>query len=204
MTTPNIYQRINSVMKEVQYVQKDKQISGGGANYKAVTHDQVVSVIRASLVKNGIVIYPEQLSGEFIIKRDLNATPQPVKMGLYEGVYNVHLVNIDNPDDKVTTSITAHANDNGDKAPGKAATYAIKTMVLKMFFLETGENDESRTEDVNPIYITEDQVNELYPLLCDESGSYTPKGLKVCQAFKFQNLVDIKASKFNAIMKAAK
>lgn len=203
MSTPNIYQRINAVMKEVQYVQKDKQISGAGANYKAVTHDQVVSVIRESLVKNGVVVYPEQVSGGFIIQRDMNATPNPVKMGLYGGSYNVHFVNADNPEDKATVAIEAHANDNGDKAPGKCVTYAVKAATLKMFFLETGESDESRAEEANPLFINEEQQAKLFSLLCDEKGSYTPKGLKVCQAFKFQNLTDIKASKFDQILRAA-
>lgn len=200
---PNIYQRINNVMKEVQYVQKDKQISGAGANYKAVTHDQVVSVVRASLVKNGIVVCPEQVEGEFIVKRDMNATPNPVKMGLYGGKYNVSFINIDNPEDKAVVSVEAHANDNGDKAPGKCITYAVKAAVLKMFFLETGENEESRVEELNPNFINEDQQAQLYRLLCDEKGNYTQKGLKVCQAFKFQNLSEIKAGKFDQILRFA-
>ena len=146
MSDLNIYQRINAVMKEVTYVQKDSSITGMGGGYKAVTHDQVVSVIRASLVKNGIVLEVEQLSGEFIIKRDLAATP-PIKMGLYEGNYRVFSINIDKPDDRACITIVAHANDNGDKAPGKAATYAVKTALLKQYTLETGENEESRAED---------------------------------------------------------
>ena len=131
MSDKNIYQRINAVMKEVTYVQKDKAVTGGGASYKAVTHDQVVSVIRSSLVSNGIVIETSQESGEFIVMRDLNATPQPVKMGLYRGRYTVKLVNIDKPEDRVLVSIDAHAQDNGDKAPGKCITYAVKTALVE-------------------------------------------------------------------------
>ena len=48
--TLNIYQRINAVMQAVKYVQKDKAVNGGGQNYKAVTHDQVVSVARQALI----------------------------------------------------------------------------------------------------------------------------------------------------------
>lgn len=147
MSELNIYQRINAVMKDVQYVQKDKAVSGGGLNYKAVTHDQVVSVVRASLVNHGIVIEPKQTDGLFITKRDVNAQPTPVKMALYGGRYDIYFVNIDKPSEKACVTVEAHANDNGDKAPGKAITYAVKTAVLKMFFLETGENDESRAED---------------------------------------------------------
>ena len=148
----NVYQRINAVMKEVEYVQKDKAVSGGGQNYKAVTHDQVVSVCRKSLVKHGVVICPEQLRGEIIIKRDV-ATD--VKMHLYGGEYAIHFVNMDNPQDRITVLIHAHAADNGDKAPGKAITYATKAAILKTLSLETGENDESRTHEAELPDITD-------------------------------------------------
>ena len=190
-------------MKAVQYVQKDSSISGGGANYKAVSHDQVVSVIRQELVNNGIVIFPNQISGEFIIKRDLSATP-PVKMGLYSGVYEINFVNIDNGEDKVTSTIHSHANDNGDKAPGKAASYATKTAMLKVFSLETGENDESRADVMDFDLINQEQQGQLFNLLCDGATSqYTDKGLKICRAFKFQNISDIRSKSFDKILKAA-
>jgi hypothetical protein len=200
--TLNIYQRINNVMKAVQYVQKDSSISGGGANYKAVSHDQVVSVIRQELVNNGIVIFPNQISGEFIIKRDLSATP-PVKMGLYSGTYEISFVNIDNSEDRVVATITAHANDNGDKAPGKSASYATKTAMLKVFSLETGENDESRADVMDFDLINQDQQQTLFNLLCGQDSNYTEKGLKICRAFKFQNIQDIRTKQYDKILRAA-
>lgn len=203
MSELNIYQRINAVMKEVQYVQKDKAVSGGGANYKAVTHDQAVSVIRQALVNNGIVIQPVQTKGEFLQMRDLNASPTPIKMGLYSGCYDVHFVNMDKPEDRTTVSVEAHANDNGDKAPGKAMTYAVKTAILKQFTLETGEDDESRSEQADVNFISGDQQQQLFNLLCDQQGNYTPKGLKIAKAYKFNNLGEIKTKKFNEILKAA-
>lgn len=162
MESKNIYQRINAVMKEVQYVQKDAAVTGAGQNYKAVTHDQVVSVARSALVESGIIIYPEQVSGEFLIKRDMSVTP-PVKMGLYSGSYKIHFVNIDNGEDRITVLVEAHANDNGDKAPGKALTYATKSAILKVLNLETGENDESRSAE--PTYYTEVQKDQFDDLL---------------------------------------
>jgi hypothetical protein len=190
-------------MKAVQYVQKDSSISGGGANYKAVSHDQVVSVIRQELVNNGIVIFPNQVSGEFLIKRDLAATP-PVKMGLYSGTYEIHFVNIDNGEDRVISTIHSHANDNGDKAPGKAASYATKTAMLKVFSLETGENDESRADIMDFDLISQEQSQVLFNLLCDPTTSqYTEKGLKICRAFKFQNIADIRTKQYDKILKAA-
>jgi hypothetical protein len=175
-----------------------------GGGYKAVSHDQVVSVIREALVENGIMIFPEQLSGEFLQMRDMNATPNPIKMGLYSGTYNFTFINIDEPAQRFSSTVQAHANDNGDKAPGKALSYAAKSVLLKVFCLETGENDESREEQRDINLISDEQGRQLFSLLCDDKGMYNDLGLKVARAFKFANISDIKSKKFNEIMRFAK
>ena len=201
----NIYQRINDVMKIVKYVQKDSSVTGAGAGYKAVSHDQVVSVARQALVDNGVMIFPNQIKGEFLLMRDVNATPQPVKMGLYSGTYEINFVNIDDGNDKITVTLEAHANDNGDKAPGKALSYAVKSAMLKVLSLETGENDESRVVENDFNVITNDQAIELYGLLVDpETRQLTPKGAKIARAYRFQDISGIPASKYDVILKAAK
>ena len=153
----NIYQRINKVMESVNYIKKDRSIIGGGQNYKAVSHDMVIAVIREHQVSNGIVIVPRQTRGEIVIQRDPS---KDVKMHLYSATYDIDFVNIEKPEDKVTVTIESHAADNGDKAPGKAITYATKTAILKVFSLETGEDDESRTAEPEAIDLT-DQVASL-------------------------------------------
>jgi hypothetical protein len=159
----NIYQRINAVMQEIDYIKKDKKVSGGGANYSAVSHDQVVAMLRDSLVKHGIVYYPEQLNSTVLVARDKS---KDIAMMLYEGEYNVHFVNIDDGADRLTVRIVGHANDNGDKAPGKAVTYATKSALLKVFAIETGENDESRNyKEPEVVYATPQQVSAFYNLL---------------------------------------
>lgn len=201
----NIYQRINAVMREVEYVQKDSAVTGAGGGYKAVSHDQVISVARKSLVENGVMIFPNQIKGEFLQMRDINAAPQPIKMGLYSGTYEINFVNIEDGSDKITATIQAHANDNGDKAPGKALSYATKSAILKVLSLETGENDESRTEEMNFDLISNEQASELYSLLVNpETQMLTPKGEKIARAFKFNHISEIKAKKFDEILKAAK
>lgn len=144
MSDKNIHQRIAQVMKEIEYIQKDATISGGGADYKAVTHDQVTAKTRKHFLTAGILIVPEQLQSKILVQRDLSLKV-PVKMMLYSGDYAIHFVNIDNPKDEIVVPINAHAADSGDKAPGKAISYATKTAVIKILFLETGVNDESRT-----------------------------------------------------------
>jgi hypothetical protein len=136
----NIYQRINAVMQTVKYVQKDANVDG---KYSAVTHDQVVAVVRPALVENGIVVVPEQVASEIVLQ---TTTRSGAQMHLYGGDYRVHFVNVDNPEDRITVPINAHGVDNSDKAPGKAISYAVKYAILKLLSLETGESDEDRME----------------------------------------------------------
>lgn len=201
----NILQRLNKVMKEVTYVQKDKSVTGGGQNYKAVTYDQLVSVARASMVENGIIIIPRQVSGGFLQMRDMNAKPEPVKMGLYSGTYAIDFINIEDAKDLVTVTIEANANDNGDKAPGKALTYAVKSATLKVLFLESGDDEESRADLRNPDLISEDDATLMTPHLVAFDGTnytWTHKGALLSQQFGFNGVDQIRVKDLGKIKKA--
>jgi len=155
MSELNIYQRINAVMQAVEYVQKDATVdTGGGRSYRAVSHDMVLAVLRQSMVANGIVTRVEQLSDALIQMRgpDPKAKDQ-YSQYFYSANYAIYFVNIDQPLDFVRLTINAHAQDSGDKAPGKAVSYAVKYAMLKTFGLETGENDEGR--------LAEDDISDI-------------------------------------------
>jgi len=191
MSDLNIYQRINKVIAEGLYIKRGSAGQGTG-----VLYDEVISLLQPFLTKHGIVIVTEKV-GE--------ARCRDNKKGnyIYECDFNVTYINIDKPEDKFTQLVEAHAGDAGDKAPGKAITYGAKISMVKVFQIETGLNDESREEQRDISLISADQVDQLLPLLCDESGNYTEKGSKVCRAFKFNNLNEIKSKKFNEILRFA-
>lgn len=134
----NVFQRINAVREKIDYIKKDKQVQ----TYKAVTHDQVTALVRDHLVKFGVVVYPNLVSSVTMDTGEKTTKGTPIIR--VEAVYEFVFVNIDDPADKFTASVSAHANDQGDKAPGKALSYAKKAVILKVFEIETGEDDESR------------------------------------------------------------
>ena len=154
---PNIYQRLHAVMQEVNYVQKDATVSGGGS-YKAVTHDQVTAHVRSHFVKHGIVLIPRLTSGAVVDTGRKTSSGNPIIR--YEGLYDVSFVNMDDPSDVCLIPVSAHAEDQGDKAPGKALSYATKYAILKALMLETGESDESRTAE-KPQPLSEDEFDGL-------------------------------------------
>jgi hypothetical protein len=141
MATLNIQQRINEVKKKIDYIKKEKAVE----SYKAVTHDQVTAMVRDYLVEFGINIFPVHVSSETVVTGQFTKSNAPYVRN--EVVYSFDFVNVDDPSDKYTATVEAHALDHGDKAPGKALSYAKKAVILKVFEIETGEDDESRYQE---------------------------------------------------------
>jgi hypothetical protein len=140
----NIYQRINEVRKLVDYIQKDKKVEG----YMALTHDNVTSETRKHFVDQGIVIVPHLLRS--VCKDTGTTTSKGTPFVRMEATYSFDFVNMDDPADRFTTEIEAHALDHGDKAPGKVLSYAKKYAVLKVLEIESGEAEEGREEQHKP------------------------------------------------------
>ena len=128
----NIHQRLHAVMQEVAYVQKDRKIG----TYMVVTHDAVTAAVRPSLVKNGVIYYPQNM----IHTQDGNRT-------------EVHLdlvfANVNNPSDCVAVPTFGYGIDAQDKGPGKAVSYAVKMALLKALGLETGEDADDGTNEAH-------------------------------------------------------
>lgn len=154
----NLHQRILAVMAAVPYVQKDATVqAGGGQSYKGVTHDAVAAKLRKPMIEHGIVMKVTQ-SAEHVVEGQTRSGTPKIR---YEAWYDVTLYNADKPEESMTYQVHAHAEDGGDKAPGKAMSYATKMALLKAFMLETGESDESRYQPDEIAYITTDQAEDI-------------------------------------------
>lgn len=136
----NIYQRINEVRKAVEKITKDKKVEG----YMAVTHDNVTALTREHFVTHGIVIVPKLLSERTVPTGTFTSRETPFIR--YEATYQFDVVNADDPKDAFPAVIGAHAIDHGDKAPGKALSYAKKALVLKLLELESISEEEERQD----------------------------------------------------------
>lgn len=134
----NLLQRIIEIRKACDYIQKDKSVSTGGGSYKAVTHDAVTGMLRKHMDAHGVVSWP------VLVDSVSNPKEEGIKQFRYEATYDIFFANAEKPEDKICIRIEAHAMDNADKAPGKALSYAKKYAMLKLFEIETGEDEESR------------------------------------------------------------
>lgn len=193
MSDKNIYQRVNAVMSECEYLQKKQAQQGKGVRY-----DEVMAMIRPLLIEHGIVMVTTQLSMQCL--NNVEGTKQKI----YEGRYSLKLVNMDNPSDFIEHMAFAHGMDGGDKGAGKAHTYAMKTMLVKGFGIETGEDEESRAEKIeNSKTISQKQLNEIEPY-CVKDGEWTPTGLKMLAAYKINHIADLHPNDFDEALTRAK
>lgn len=149
-----LLERINEVRKSIAYIQKDKSVSTGGGSYKAVTHDQVTALVREHLIAHGVISWPNLVCSAMIQPFQIEGE-KANKQWRYEATYDFTFAAVDDITDCLVIRIEAHAMDSGDKAPGKALSYAKKGAVLKLFDIETGEDDESR---YNPEGLDNDEM----------------------------------------------
>jgi hypothetical protein len=141
----NLHQRLNEVRKHNAYIKKDKRVDGGG--YMAVTHDAVTAALRDDLVKQGVLVIPSLVPGTAHSVDTGTKTAKGVPFIRVEAEYDVAFVNVDDPKDREVMRLVGHAIDQGDKAPGKLVSYIVKAALLKVFSIESGEDDESRNPD---------------------------------------------------------
>lgn len=195
MSNPkNIYQRINAVTQDKSiYIKKGSAGQGTGVNY-----DEVIAVLQPLLVKHGIVVSIDKI-GE--------ARNRETKKGayIYECDFDISYINIDNPDNRHVTRVESHAQDGGDKATGKAMTYATKTSMLKVFGIETGEQDESREELRNTSMIDEQTAamleSKMVETAPDGTTQWTQKGSRLLKKYQLGSLAQLKESKLKSFKK---
>ncbi|MEA4919345.1 MAG: ERF family protein [Clostridiaceae bacterium] len=132
----NIYEKITAIMQDVQYLAKDDRVKFGTTDYKALSEEKVTAIMRAELLKHGLIVFPiEQTSN-----RNGSITHVDVKY---------RIVNVEKPDEYIEVVSCGDGADAQDKGSGKAMTYAYKYMWLRAFAIPTGEDpDKISTEEL--------------------------------------------------------
>ncbi len=185
-TSKNIHQRLHAVMKNIDYVQKeDKKVNN---QYKFVSHDAVTKVCRKAFVENDVLTIPS------ILKRTVDGNKTTLRI-------EVKFINIDNPDDFISTISYGEGIDTQDKGIGKAYSYAVKYAYLKALGLETGDdperdNIEHEPENKNDI-ITEKALggsiaSSLHP--DEQDRMYNQAIVKLGECVTIEKLEEVYAS----------
>lgn len=129
MTTAkkNLYQKMNSIMAEIEAIPKLNKNEHGHYNY--VSHDQITEALRPLFVKHGVHPVISVESAEFI------------ESGALFMEISCLLVNVDDPNDSMVSRFV-HANPQmGGKESGAALSYATKYAYSKLFLI-SGASEE--------------------------------------------------------------
>lgn len=151
----NIYQKINEVMKAIEYLTKDDKVEFGTTKYKAISEEKVTTAVRKELVKQGIVILPINQEAE---NKELIRTEKSVNM-LSSVHVRYRIQNIDDVNDFVEVESNGTGVDTQDKGVGKAMTYSYKYMLLRTFAIPTGE-DPDKISSAETDYKMKNEIDE--------------------------------------------
>lgn len=145
----NLYQKINQVMKEVKSVTKDATIRMGGGSYTAVSHDSVTALLHGPCAEVGIVLASSVIENKVEVlqkEREYNGKKQITNEYMASVLVEVTAINADDPTERLTIKMPAYAFDASDKSCGKSISMAVKYAYLKLFMLESLDEEEARPD----------------------------------------------------------
>ena len=154
----NIYEKMSLITDEIGVIEKNLNVQvNKNASYKAVSERDVLDNVKPIEKKYRVYSYPAEREivdrdtlvkeTEFTDSRTDNTTITRTN-SLFMRIETIYrFVNIDNPDEFVETMVYGDGVDTGDKAPGKAMTYADKYALMKAYKLSTGDDPD---KDASP------------------------------------------------------
>lgn len=128
----SLYSKILSIQSEAEASEKDITITMGGRTFKATTIEAVLDVYLPICKKYKVGIIPIRVEPVIIP----NSNPQN-----FMALYHYSLVDTENADSH-EFSVLSTGVDGGDKAAGKAATYALKYAYLQLFSGRRGDDPD--------------------------------------------------------------
>ena len=148
--TLNIYEKLSLITEEIGVIEKGLKVQvNKTSSYKAVSERDVLDAVKPIEKKYRVYSYP--------VKREVIDRDTLVKESEYNGTITrtntlfmriettYRFVNIDKTDEYIETTVYGDGLDTGDKAPGKAMTYADKYALMKAYKLSTGDDPDKET-----------------------------------------------------------
>ena len=140
----NLLEAMNKAMSEISPLIKNMLVGAGNSSYEALSDFDVKMQIMPILIKNGIVIFQTKILekkttiSDWEEKTDwgVKRKQQVFKDFIFE--YEMYHVS----GERITLQSSATGIDSQDKADGKAATYALKYLIINNFFIPVGKKTD--------------------------------------------------------------
>ena len=200
----NIYEKLSKVTEEITAVAKNLSVGYGKSSYKAVGEADVLAAVKPAEIKYGVYSFPA--SREIVDSAVLTSVDRDgnEKRQLFMRVKTVYrFVNMEKPLEFVDMVTYGDGVDPGDKAPGKAMTYADKYGMLKAYKIIGDDPDQKASETLKAFERkAEEKVTEIQALSLTETlkamGIDVPTLLK---QYKVENVSDLTQKQHSDIIR---
>lgn len=139
----NIFEKLSAISLEIINVEKKLNVGFGSGSYKAVGEGDVLAAVRPTEAKYRIYSYPvsrEIVESGILESYDKNGSIKKQQLLRIKTTYR--FINMDKTDEFIDIASYGDGIDSGDKAPGKAMTYADKYALLKAYKIITGDDPD--------------------------------------------------------------
>ena len=198
----NIYQRLLKITEELKTVEKNLSVPVTKNNsYKAVGERDVLDAVKPLEAKYGVYSYA--YDRKIIENGELTSTRKDFQTGEVKELKQLYMrlevvyrfVNVDNPEEYVEIKTYGDGIDSGDKAAGKAMTYADKYALLKAYKISTGEDPDQEPSDELKSYKDEKATERQLAMISKYyKGDILQKLLSTNNITKLEDLSKAKAS----------
>ncbi len=183
MKEMNIYQRLAKITEELGVVEKGLEVKvNKTSGYKAVSERDILDAVKPLEAKYGVYSYPVERNitdRDVLVKENDYGKTNTLFMRL-ETTYR--FVNIDKPEEFVETIVYGDGLDTGDKAPGKAMTYADKYALMKAYKISTGDDpDKEASPESRPATKKDGLKNKIKSYGTKASEVLKTKGKKLSE-----------------------
>jgi hypothetical protein len=127
------------ITSQVPYVAKNLVVPIGGRSYKAASETDIISTIKPLEFEYRIYSFPISRK---IIETGIIENKSDYKQNYMRLEIGYRFINIDKPEEYLDIISYGDGIDSGDKAPGKAMTYADKYALMKAYKIPTGEDPD--------------------------------------------------------------
>ena len=149
-----IAKAIQSVMTEINGVEKSMTVWSGQNSYKGVSDKDVKQLLRDAMIKNWLSILPTDVQSKIQVDRweevDQYSKSVPKDMKSKQSIFTevtTKYILLHTSWESITLAGYWQGVDTQDKWAGKATTYALKNTLLNMFLIPTGVDTDNTHSD---------------------------------------------------------
>lgn len=129
--------KILNVMKTVDKLSKDGNVSYGSTNYDYLSEEKITSEVRKAMIEEGLIIFPTKM--EYLGEREVET-----KKGLsfIDKIQATYIIEDSETGEQRQLQTIGSGMDSGDKSFYKAMTGAFKYAQRESFMISTGDDPD--------------------------------------------------------------